>query len=232
MGNGSENIKRWETARPGNRVAEGKEVNPSKKVIAVVKRGGEYERRALLPLFHGRVSPHPANEGLVVMVRISRILVPPFFSGSPRTPVGAGVEDVLHARAGLFRRFFCGRISCHISVFVRMQNTPSLANVAPLQISMIIVFHIPVFMPYVRISIRIFDKRVRGEPRNGLIGKGSVATVQCNAASSPWFQISAKTFGPNPPGVFHFVLVKVRYAFSFHSMPLSILVFMFVTKNT
>lgn len=59
MGNSSKNIKRQGTAQPNSRVREGKEVNPSKKVIAVVKRGGEYERRALLSLYHGCVSPIP-----------------------------------------------------------------------------------------------------------------------------------------------------------------------------
>ena len=65
MDNGSKNIKRRETAQPGNRVVEGKEVNPSKKVIAVVKRGGEYERRALCHEYAQAACP-PSRHGSLV----------------------------------------------------------------------------------------------------------------------------------------------------------------------
>ena len=121
--------------------------------------------------------PHPANEGLVVMVRISRIFVPPFFSGSPCLPVGAGIEDVLHARAGLFRCFFCRRISCHISVFVRSNHGTFRPYVAPFQIPVVIIIHVSILMANVGISIRIFNESIRCNLRNGSIIESAVGII-------------------------------------------------------
>lgn len=216
MGNDSKNIKRQETARPDNRVGEGKEVNPSKKVIAVVKRGGEYERRTLchdgdpaarLPSRHG---------SLVVTVRTSSILVPPFFSGFSCFPVGAGVKDVLYVYTSLFRRFFCGRISCYISVFIRVKHHAFRTSITPFQIRVMIVVYVSILMTDIGISVRIFNKSVRRDLRDSSVIKPSIGSVQRDSVPFSRLQISLASYGPDFSSLVNFVFAKAWYAFSFH----------------
>ena len=169
--------------------------------------------------------PHPANEGLVIMVQISRIFVPPFFSGSPCLSVRACIENMLYARAGLFRCFFCGRISCYVSIFVRVNHHTFMTSVTPFQILVVIVVRVSVLMANIRISIRIFDKSGRRDLRNGPIIEPSIGSIQCNGVPFSRLQIFLASYGPDFSGLINFVFAKARYTFSLHSVPHSILDF-------